>query len=138
MAINAVNEVAITLPFSISSYGKVQTTTDFRKIWADRVYSVIGTLITERVMRPDFGSDAAKELLSTEEAMVKTVEDGARIAFIKFLPSLTLEDLVASYDTSSNILKIDISYSLPNQETVYETIGFAQISGNNPITEENL
>lgn len=138
MPFNSTNEVAITLPFTITSYGKVQTTTDQKKIWADRVYSVLGTLITERVMRPDFGSNAAKELLSTEEAMTIAVEDAARRAFITQLTSLTLEDVVSSYDKSSNILTINISYSLPNREIVYETIGFAQIFGNNPITEELL
>lgn len=138
MAFKSTNEIAITLPFTITSYGKVQTTTDQKKIWADRVYSVLGTLITERVMRPDFGSNAAKEFLSTEEAMTIAVDDAARRAFITQLPSLTLEEVVSSYDKSSNILTIDISYSLPNKEVVYDTVGFAQIFGNNPITEEIL
>jgi phage baseplate assembly protein W len=138
MAINSVNETAISLPFVINSYGKVQTTIDQKKIWADRVYSVIGTLLSERVMRPNFGSDAAKELLSTTEKMTATVDSSVRLAFINFLPLLTLQEIESNYDFSSNVLTIDLTYSLPNQEVVYSNIGFAQLSGNNPIYEENL
>jgi phage baseplate assembly protein W len=130
--------MAISLPFTINSYGKVQTTIDQKKIWADRVYSVIGTLSSERVMRPTFGSDAAKELLSSEEVMITNVENSVRLAFLKFLPTLNLLDISASYDRSSNIINIEIVYSLPNQEIVNEKIGFAQITGNNPIYEETL
>jgi hypothetical protein len=138
MTINSVNEIAISLPFIIDSYGKVQTTIDQKKIWADRVYSVIGTLLTERVMRPNFGSDAAKELLSTTEQMVSNVNTSVRLAFISFLPALSLQDIDSTYDSSSNLLTISITYSLPNQEVVYSNIGFAQLSGNNPIYEETL
>lgn len=126
------------MPFTINSYGKVQTTIDQKKIWADRVYSVIGTLLSERVMRPTFGSDAAKELLSSEEVMIANVENSVRLAFLKFLPVLNLSDVTSSYDSSSNILNIEIIYSLPNQEVVSEKIGFAQLTGNNPIYEETL
>lgn len=126
------------MPFTINSYGKVQTTIDQKKIWADRVYSVIGTLLSERVMRPTFGSDAAKELLSSEEIMIANVENSVRLAFLKFLPVLNLSDVTSSYDSSSNILNIEIIYSLPNQEVVSEKIGFAQLTGNNPIYEETL
>ena len=138
MAINTVAELTISFPFTINSYGKVDTTLDQKKIWADRVYAVIGTLLTERVMRPKFGSDTAKELLSTEEEATSNAERSIKLAFATQLTSLTLSDVVAKYDTSTNILTIDITYSLPNQETVYSNIGFAILSGNAPIYEESL
>jgi phage baseplate assembly protein W len=50
-------EKTIALPFSVDPYGKVTVASDQSKIWADRVRSVIGTFLRERVMRPEFGTN---------------------------------------------------------------------------------
>ena len=50
------SEIAMSLPFSIDPYGKVSSTTDQKKIWADKVRSVLGTALRERVMLPTFGT----------------------------------------------------------------------------------
>lgn len=138
MIISSANELVISFPFSIDQYGKVKTTTNYEKIWADRVYAVIGTLLSERVMRPQFGSNAAKELLSTQDVTVNNVDSSVKEAFVNYLPSLTLNEITSAYDYQTNILTIDISYSLPNHELVYKTYGFVKLSGNNPIYEENI
>ena len=44
-------EKTLALPFSVDPYGKISVTSEQSKIWADRVRSVIGTTLRERVMR---------------------------------------------------------------------------------------
>ena len=68
------SEKSLSLPFSIDAYGKVSVTSEQSKIWADRVRSVLGTSLRERVMRPTFGTlipYAIFEGAETAEAEIK-------------------------------------------------------------------
>ena len=75
------NERAISLPFSIDSYGGVATTTDQSKIWADKVRSVLGTMLRERVMRPDFGTVIPYSLFNGETSAVDEIRGEVSKAF---------------------------------------------------------
>jgi len=130
------NERAISLPFSIDSFGKVGTTTDQTKIWADKVRSVLGTSIRERVMRPTFGTLIPFSLFNSIENAASEIRDEVRRAFGKQLPLLSLNDVNVVQDYYTNQLTITVVYSLPNQEVTKTTIGYVAIQGNTPIYEE--
>lgn len=130
------NQKAISLPFSIDSFGKISTTTDQAKIWADKVRSVLGTSIRERVMRPTFGTLIPFSLFNSIDNAVDEIEDEVRRAFSKQLQLLSLSSVDVQQDVYTNELKITVVYSLPNQETVKTTIGYVAIRGVTPIYEE--
>lgn len=130
------NQKAISLPFSIDSFGKIATTTDQAKIWADKVRSVLGTSIRERVMRPTFGTLIPFSLFNSIDNAVDEIEDEVRRAFSKQLQILSLSSVDVKQDVYTNELKITVVYSLPNQETVKTTIGYVAIRGVTPIYEE--
>ena len=129
-------EKAISLPFSIDSFGKISTTTDQAKIWADKVRSVLGTSIRERVMRPTFGTLIPFSLFNSIENAVDELEDEVRRAFSKQLQLLSLSSVDIEQNTYTNDLKITVVYSLPNQEVVKTSIGYVSIQGTTPIYEE--
>lgn len=136
MALKTV-ETAISFPFSLDSYGNVAKTTDQSKIWADRVRSVIGTALGERVMRPEFGTNASVELFSGMSTAGESIKRSIYAAFATFLPMLTLSDVsVSSEEKEEGIVSVDITYGLPNEVEVTTTLGVAYISGNKPIYEE--
>lgn len=129
-------ESAISLPFSIDSYGRVTKTTDQSKIWADKVRSVIGTAVKERVMRPTFGTDIPSAVFENQENSIGRIQEVVSTSFSEQLPQLTLEQVETSYDEYSGTLTVSITYALPNEEVVTTTVGLIIISGNTTPYEE--
>jgi phage baseplate assembly protein W len=133
-------KTAIALPFSIDSYGKVNSTVDPSKIWGDRVRSVIGTAVRERVMRPLFGTEIPYTIFDTQEDARDRIKDQTTKAFASQLSALKLDMVEVTFDTYDSIMSVFIKYSLPNQEQASTTviIGRVSIAGTNPIYEEYL
>ena len=134
-------EVALTLPFSVNAYGRINTTTERSKIWQDRVRSVVGTYLGERVMRPNFGSDVVDAVFENSDDAQITIETAIREAFNTFLPTLSVSEVRTNYDENTGILETEIVYALPDakiDELVSTTIGLVRIAGNLPAIQENL
>jgi phage baseplate assembly protein W len=129
-------EVSMSLPFSIDSYGKVAITSDFSKLWADRVRATIGTAVGERVMAPNFGSLVPFAVFNGEEEATASVTDEVKRVFTKQLPLLTLSQTDVTFDETTGVLSITVVYSLPNQEEVTTNIGIVTVQGTNPTAEE--
>jgi phage baseplate assembly protein W len=122
-------ETAISLPFSIDPYGKVAQTTDQTKIWADKVRSVIGTALRERVMRPTFGTDIPSAVFENQEDADGRILELVSTSFNNQLPRLDLQSVSNSFDQYSGTLTVDITYALPNEEIVSTTVGLIVVSG---------
>ena len=134
-------ELALSLPFSVNPYGRISTTTERSKIWQDRVRSVIGTFLGERVMRPNFGADVVDAVHETSEEAVIIIETQVRQAFNTYLPTLTLTDVITNYDESTGIMEVEVVYSLPEatvEDVSSTTIGLVRIAGNLPPLQEKL
>ena len=131
-------EHTIALPFSIDPYGKVTMSSDQSKIWADRVRSVIGTFLRERVMRPEFGTRIPYSIFNTQESAQQEVSVETAQAFNQHLPLLTLNSVSSSFDSYSGVINVTIIYKLPNDIVVDTSIGILTVRGNTPPYEENL
>lgn len=130
-------ERAISLPFSIDSYGNVASTKDQSKIWADKVRSVVGTTVGERIMRPNFGTNIPYATFNGKELVAEITKQELFSSFSKFLPSLTLLNVEVTVSEDSYVYAA-VTYTLPNQEEMTMTVGLAYISGDAPIYEEFL
>lgn len=131
-------EKAIALPFSIDPFGKVTSTSEQTKIWADRVRSVVGTTIKERVMRPTFGSTIAFKVFESQELAEQDIKSNVEKVFSEQLSVLTLKQVDTLFDEYTGTINASITYSLPNDTIANTTIGLVTILGNNPPTEELL
>ena len=129
-------EKAIALPFSINSFGRVTDTTEMSKIWADRVRSVIGTALRERVMLPDFGTDIPSSVFETTEEADSQIQTEVIRAFNEQLSALTLDEVSSTFDEFTGVMNVDITYALPNDEVVNTSIGLVSIAGTAPVYEE--
>jgi len=132
------SEKAISLPFLIDPYGRVSVTQSQSKIWSDKVKSVLGTTLRERVMRPNFGTLIAYSLFNTETSASAEIESEVSKAFTEQLPLLTLEKVNVTSDLYNNVLKIEVIYGLPNSEIVSTVVGLVLVQGTKPIYEELL
>jgi phage baseplate assembly protein W len=111
-------EKAISLPFLIDPYGRVASTQSQSKIWSDKVKSVLGTTLRERVMRPNFGTLIPYSLFNTENTAAVEIESEVNKAFTEQLALLTLEKVNVTSDPYTNVLTIEVIYGLPNDEIV--------------------
>lgn len=131
-------EFAIALPFAVDSYGKITSTADQSKIWADRVRSVLGTTIRERVLRPTFGTLIPFALFNTETGAVAQVEAEVNKAFSQQLSLLNLQKVNVTVDQYTNVLTVEAIYGLPNNEVVSTVVGLVFVDGANPMYQELL
>jgi phage baseplate assembly protein W len=133
-----VYESAISLPFSFDNFGNVSSTISQPKIWADRVRSVIGTAIKERVMRPEYGTKIPRNLFDSVASVATLIQSEVEEAFGRYLPKLELEKTVVTIDEYNGTVYAEVNYFLPNKEQTSVTIGIATISSNSPIQEDIL
>lgn len=115
-------ERTISFPFRMQA-GSLVTTSDYQKIWQDRVLSAVGTAIGERPMdRVDYGTTLAKTLWANLDEVVEIASEQVPVAFSKHLTYLALSgvDVYESYDEmlDTSVLEVDISYILPNGDEV--------------------
>lgn len=138
-------ETAISLPFSIDPYGKVAVAGSYSKIWADRVRSVLGTFLRERVHRPTFGTLIPYSLFDTQSAAAAEIEAEVQQAFATQLQPLTLEEVVVTADEYTNTLTAEVIYALPSTGDLESVVlpiakagGTAYIDGTFPLFEDPL
>ena len=131
-------EVAISLPFRVDPYGKIAVSTDQQKIWADRVRSVLGTALKERVMQPLLGTEIPYSIFQTQEDASILIERETQAAFETQLPLLSLQSVTTTFDEFTGIINVSTVYDLPNNIQVETVVGIAYIQGTNPIYQETL
>lgn len=128
-------EYAISLPFTLGFTGSIDTTTDQRKIWADRVLSVVGTALGERPQRYYFGSKVHFEAFENVEQAKDGIERAISDAFAKYLPLLTFREITSTYSQDTGRLNVTVLYSLPDESLSEVKIGTVQINGSEPPKE---
>ena len=116
------NERTISFPFRIQN-GSVAATTDYQKVWQDRVLAAVGTAIGERPMdRVNYGTTIAKTLWANPEEAAEIATEQVPIAFAKHLPYLSLSGVevyeVEGNDFETEHLLIEVNYILPNGDEV--------------------
>jgi len=131
-------EIAISLPFSLDAYGRITSTESQQKIFSDRVLSVIGTNLKERVMLVEFGTKITSYLYGSIEKAISSIPGEIEQAFAKFLPTLTYSNTNIIYDEQTGTLLLDIIYELPNGETNSTTLEIVAIASKNPPVQETL
>lgn len=112
---------AIALPFSFDANGGIFSTNDQKKIMQDRVVLAIMTLVSERVMRPAFGTRTRGATFENNSSAITLIKQEVAQGFTKMLPYLSLIDVDASISQDDGHLDVSITYkygSSQNPETV--------------------
>jgi len=101
---------AISLPFSFDVNGAVSYTEDPRKIVQDRIVIVVMTLLSERLMRPGFGTNVRAQVFENINGLTSAIEQDISIGFSKWLPSLNFLGVTLSTD-SSDVTYVNVEYN---------------------------
>jgi len=131
-----IQPLAISMPFTIDRFGGIATTTDQRKIWGDRVRSAVGTAVTQRVMRPTYGTAIPQMLFDSVDAVTAALEAEINTVFANHLSALIFEEANINYDDKQNVISLDVRYRLPDGDEELVTLGVASLNGNQIIREE--
>ena len=131
-------ETTISLPFNVTSYGTIASTTEQSKIWSDRVRSVIGTNLNERIMNPEFGTLVPEAFMQTQDDAETMIRNEVERGFAKFLDLLTLSSVEVSFDEYTSTTNVIITYDLPNNEQTTTTVSLFTVVGTLPSNQENL
>lgn len=130
------DEVAISLPFSLDGSGNIISTNNQDKIWGDRVRAVIGTVLGERVMRPDFGTRVAFSSFETQSGAEDIIRLEIERAFILQLPLLNYVNAEFNFNAAESLVMCNLLYELPNRKQATTRVGVVVVSENNPAYEE--
>jgi phage baseplate assembly protein W len=128
---------AISLPFSLSESNGISFTTNENKIWKDRVFLAVMTGLSERVMRPNYGTQIKTAIFENEAVAIPLVDATVRAGFSQWLPSLVLQNLYIELDLDTMHLDITISYKLPNETTDEVKISTGTFTRSGDLLEGN-
>jgi len=130
-------EVALKLPLSLSNGNLVLATTQ-NEIWADRVRIALGTRISERVMRPNYGTKIGASLFDTISSTTDVVTKEVSRVFHEQFPLLEITSIDPIFDENVNSLTVTVVYLLPNKEQATTEVGIVTVSDTNAPFEEIL
>jgi phage baseplate assembly protein W len=131
------SEIALKLPLSLKNGNLVIATTQ-NEIWADRVRIALGTRLTERVMRPNYGTKIGAALFDTVSATTDIVTKEVSRVFHEQFPLLEVITIDSTFNEISNTLTITVIYLLPNKEQATTQVGIVTVSDTNAPFEEIL
>lgn len=132
----------IEYPFSFSKtangsvISSVGTTTDMAKVWKNRILLVLGTRPGERLMRPDFGCNLYTAVFESSTDASQIISDSISEAFTKWLPELILNQISPKFDSTTNVMIINILYGLPNGKTDSVTINSGIFNRSGELIQE--
>jgi len=106
-------EKAISYPFRFNEIGGVEYTSDYEKIWKDRIIILCLTRIEERVMLPNFGTRVPDALFESEEDAIEMCRTSVIEAFAKWMPDLVFVDVRGTLDVDTSELFLEIYYNDP-------------------------
>lgn len=132
------SEIAVSLPFTIDASGKVVSTTNTDKIWMDRVASLIGTNLGERLMKPTFGTKLSTIAFSNSNEIPEIVDRELGLTFSVFFPQLAYIDSTIDFNDIEGTVNITIQFLTPNKQQISTNVGIVGISGNKLLSEESL
>lgn len=125
-----------SLPFGFSNLGKINSTSDVKRIWQTRVITALTTRFGERVMRPDFGSSIDQSLFESADTSATMITSAVNIAFNKWLTSLKLIEVVPRYQDDTGYMDVLIRYELPSGDTDQVVVNTAIFNRSGDIIQE--
>jgi phage baseplate assembly protein W len=105
---------AISFPFTLDPFGKTASTTDQRKIYQDRVLTLLSTAIGERPMRPTYGTNIATAMFENQGNVEKAINDAIRSAISKWIPELTVNNIFLKGFLDTGAVTVELNVSLPD------------------------
>ena len=105
----------IDLPFSFSSAGNVTVVeSDSNAAWRNKILTVLMTDTGSRVWYDRFGASLSTLTFENISDIVAVVKDSIAEAIGRWIPEITLEDVMYNYDSGTGTFTVTVLYRLPS------------------------
>jgi phage baseplate assembly protein W len=105
---------AISYPFTLDPFGKTTSTTDQRKIYQDRVLTLLSTAVGERPMRPTYGTNMAVAMFENQGNVEEAINQAIRSAVSNWIPELTVEKINVKNFLDTGAVTVEVNVTLPD------------------------
>jgi phage baseplate assembly protein W len=105
---------AISYPFTLDPFGKTTSTTDQRKIYQDRVLTLLSTAVGERPMRPTYGTNMAVAMFENQGNVEEAINQAIRSAVGNWIPELNVEKINVKNFLDTGAVTVEVNVTLPD------------------------
>lgn len=125
---------AIKYPFTLSSFGVVNTTSDIEQIYLDRLLTLLSTHIGQRPVLQEYGTDFGRALFETEGVFNSAVESAISTAVKRWMPDVKLLTVSVDGFEEDGIARLTVSIQIPNGQVLDTPIKSGVFKSNGIIT----
>jgi phage baseplate assembly protein W len=108
---------AISYPFTLNVFGETTSTTDQKKIYTDRVLTLLSTAIGERPMRPTYGTNLALAMFENQGVAEVAIPAAIRSAIATWLPELTVNEINIKNFNDGGKVEVELLLTFPDYTT---------------------
>lgn len=108
---------AISYPFTLNVFGETTSTTDQKKIYTDRVLTLLSTSIGERPMRPTYGTNLGLAMFENQGVAEVAIPAAIRSAISTWLPALTVNEINIKNFNSGGKVEVELLLTFPDYTT---------------------
>lgn len=134
------HQVELDQPFRVDPQGRIAFTSDPKRVLMNRVRTIIGTEVGERVMRPDYGVPLQVLLFEGDDDMLGTILAGdIERALQEYEPGVIVQSVTTdSSDQLDGVINLNVIYSAVNSplETLTIPVNTAVLYRGGAIDEE--
>lgn len=105
---------SISFPFTLDPFGKTTSTTDQRKIYQDRVLTLLSTAVGERPMRPTYGTNIAAAMFENQGRVEDAINEAIRTAISTWIPELTVSNIKVIGFLDGGAVNVELNVTLPD------------------------
>lgn len=108
---------AISYPFTLNVFGETTSTTDQKKIYTDRVLTLLSTSIGERPMRPTYGTNLGLAMFENQGVAEVAIPAAIRSAISTWLPALTVNEINIKNFNDGGKVEVELLLTFPDYTT---------------------
>jgi phage baseplate assembly protein W len=108
---------AISYPFTLNVFGETTSTTDQKKIYTDRVLTLLSTSIGERPMRPTYGTNLGLAMFENQGIAEVAIPAAIRSAISTWLPALTVNEINIKNFNDGGKVEVELLLTFPDYTT---------------------
>lgn len=106
--------VQIEVPFGFRTGAVDTVSSDSTKAWRNKVFTVIATERGSRVWYDRYGAAINTLIYENVDTAVGMLKEAISEAFIRWIPEVSLSEVLYNYDRSNAILTFSVYYTLPD------------------------
>lgn len=105
---------SISFPFTLDPFGKTTSTEDQRKIYQDKVLTLLSTAVGERPMRPTYGTNIAAAMFENQGKIEDAINQAIRSAISSWIPELTVKNIKVVGFLDNGAVNVELNVTLPD------------------------